>query len=84
MVKHMDLNLTATKQVDKLRAIENEVSRIHLHYYLLLWWRILDRLSLGPNGRQLTEMEIFILQNHFKEHFTRPGKRWNPMRESDL
>ena len=46
--------------------------------------RILDRLSLGPNGRQLTEMEIFILQNHFKEHFTRLGKRWNPMRESDL
>ena len=36
MVKHMDLNLTATKQVDKLRAIENEVSRIHLQYYLLL------------------------------------------------
>ena len=29
----------------------------------------LDQLSLGP-GRQITEMDKFILENHFKEYFT--------------
>jgi hypothetical protein len=30
---------------------------------------VLDQLSLGPDGRQITEMEKFILENHFKEYF---------------
>jgi hypothetical protein len=29
----------------------------------------LDQLSLGPNDRKFTEMEKFILENHFKEYF---------------
>jgi hypothetical protein len=37
----------------------------------------LNQLSLGPTGRQLTEMEKFILEYHFKEYFTQPGKKEN-------
>jgi hypothetical protein len=39
---------------------------------------VLDQLSLGPNDRQITEMDKFILENHFKEYFTQHiGKRGN-------
>ena len=31
MKKHMDLNLIGSEQADKMRIIENEVSRIRLH-----------------------------------------------------
>jgi hypothetical protein len=31
----------------------------------------LDQLSLGPNGRQITEMEKFVLQNHFEDYSRR-------------
>jgi hypothetical protein len=41
---------------------------------------VLDQLSLGRNGKQMTEMDKFILENHFKEYFTR-GKEGN---KSDL
>ena len=34
---------------------------------------VLDQLSLGP-GRQITEMDKFILEHHFKEYFTKLGK----------
>ena len=44
---------------------------------------VLDGLSLGPDGRRLTEMEIFILQNHFKEYFTQFEKGGNTMHKSD-
>ena len=30
---------------------------------------VLDQLSL-PDGKELTEMEKFILQDHFKEYFS--------------
>jgi hypothetical protein len=35
----------------------------------------LNQLSLG--GRQITEMEKFVLEYHFKEYFTQPGKGKN-------
>ena len=38
---------------------------------------VLDQLSAGPDGRQITEMDKFILQNHFKEYFTQLGKKGN-------
>ena len=38
---------------------------------------VLDQLSLEPNGRQITEMEKFILENHFKEYYTQVGRRGN-------
>jgi len=38
---------------------------------------VLDQL--GSNGKQLTEMEKFILQNHFKEYFTQLEKRRDSM-----
>jgi hypothetical protein len=39
---------------------------------------VLDQLSLGPDDRQITEMDKFILENHFKEYFTQQiGKRGN-------
>jgi hypothetical protein len=30
----------------------------------------LDKFPAGRDGRKMTEMEKFILQNHFKEYFT--------------
>lgn len=30
---------------------------------------VLDRLSLAPHDKKVTEMEKFILENHFKEYF---------------
>ena len=43
---------------------------------------VLDRLSL-PDGKELTEMEIFILKDHFKEYFSQLEKKGNSMNESD-
>ena len=39
---------------------------------------VLDQLS---NGKQITEMDKFILENHFKEYFTQKGRGGN---KSDL
>ena len=38
---------------------------------------VLDQLSLGPNGRQISRMDKFVLENHFKEYFTQLEKRGN-------
>ena len=45
---------------------------------------VLDQLSLGPNDKPITEMDKYILENHFKEYFTQVGKRGNSMHKSDL
>jgi len=37
----------------------------------------LDQLSLGPNERQITEMEKFVLQNYFEDYSIQLGKRRN-------
>lgn len=42
---------------------------------------VLDQLSPGSNGKQITEMDKFILEYHFKEYFTQKGRRGN---KSDL
>ena len=44
---------------------------------------VLDRLSFGPDGKRLTEMEKFILQNHFKEYFTQLKKGGNTVHNSE-
>lgn len=31
---------------------------------------VLNQLSLDPKGRKITEMDKFILENHFKEYFS--------------
>ena len=36
---------------------------------------LLNQLSLGPAGRQLTEMDKLILQDHFKEYFDKLAKK---------
>ena len=43
---------------------------------------VLDGLSLGSD-RSLTEMEKFILQNHFMEYFTQLKKGGNTINKSD-
>ena len=45
---------------------------------------VLDQLSLGLNGKQISEMDKFILEYHFKEHFANLGKGGNSMDKSDL
>ena len=31
---------------------------------------VLDQLTPGRDGKKMTEMEKFVLQNHFKEYFS--------------
>ena len=31
---------------------------------------VLNQLTLGPTGKKITEMDKFILENHFKEYFS--------------
>jgi hypothetical protein len=33
---------------------------------------LLDKLPPGPDGKKVTEMDKFILQNHLKEYFAQP------------
>ena len=31
---------------------------------------VLNQITLGPTGKKITEMDKFILENHFKEYFS--------------